>query len=230
MSTIRDVSERVLRIINGGDYSINDSKYGELDVQYLVRDGAAKLIKGEWFNERNEGGAEIDPRYIVSFSNQTVEVDSSTGENYVEVPVNTYIRLPDGAGIRSVRPDNSATNTKRTKKSELRAFIPIPNRFMDIYWQLPAASLEHVFGWELRKDRIYFTKKDGKTLKQWDINEVKLDIVSVDTKAVTIDEHLPLSSEMIQTLINEVITILKGGDPRIVDVVDNSNPNITKAQ
>ena len=179
MSTIRNVSERILRIINGGDVT-DESKFDELDVHYLVRDTAAKLIKGDWYAERNEGGKQVDPRYIVPFRGVEVQKDTDTNENYVVMPVNTYIRLPNGEGIHSVRPDMSGTNTRRTKKSEMRAFIPIPARFEDIFWQLPAGSLEQQFGWMVRKDRIYFTKREDKTLLNSDISKVVVDLVSVD--------------------------------------------------
>lgn len=229
MSTIRIESEKILRILNGGNVP-RDSKFSEQDVQYMVRDTAAKLVKGEWFNERNEGGKVIDSRYVVTFRAIDVAVDSATNENYIFVPVKSYIRLPNGAGLQSVRPDASGTNTRRSKKAEYRAFIPIPHRFEDIYWQLPAASLENVFGWMVRKDRIYFTKRGGKTLIQDDISKVVVDVVTVDPVAVGIDEHLPLSAEMSQQLVLEVIQIFKGGAPAVVDTIDNQNPNITKVE
>lgn len=229
MSSINSISERIQRILSGGDIP-RDSKFHELDVQYMVRDTAAKLIKGEWFNERNEGGKDIDARYVVTFRGLPVIKDTETDENYIEMPVESYIRLPYGAGVRSVRPDNGGTATKRTKQMELRAFIPIPNRFEDIYWQLPAGSLEGIYGWMIRKDRVYFTKRYGKTLLQYDISKVTMDVVSADPKAIGVDDNLPLSSEMVQQLVSEVVTIMTQGSPKIVDQINDQNPNITRIE
>lgn len=229
MSSIRGLSERIQRILNGGN-TPRDSKFHDLDVQYLVRDTAAKLIKGEWFNERNEGGKDIDARYVVPFRGLEVLKDDETGDNYILMPVDSYIRLPYGAGIRSIRPDSTGTKTKRTKTIETRAFIPIPNRFEDIYFQLPAGSLEGIYGWMVRKDKVYFTKRYGKTLLEYDIAKVTMDVVSADPKAIDIEDSLPLSAEMITQLIAEVATLLTQGSPQVVDQINDQNPNVTKAE
>lgn len=229
MNTIRVLSERILRILNGGNF-INDSKFNEQDIHYLVRDTVAKINKGEWYSERNEGGKRIDDRYVITFDGQEVKVDPLTAENYIDLPVKSYMRLPDGAGIHSVRPDKSGTNTKRTKNLEYRAFIPIPSRYEDIFFQLPAGSLENMYGWQLRKDKIYFTKKDDQTLLEYDISKVSVDVVSVDPAAVSLDDGLPLSAEAAQVVIAEVVQILKGGAPQVVDVINDNNPNVTKAE
>jgi hypothetical protein len=229
MSTIKGLSERILRQLNGGEVQ-RDSQWHQLDIEYLVRDAAATLIKGEWYQERNEGGKTIDPRYVVTFEDQEVKVDDRTNENYVEIPVGAYIRLPNQAGIRSVRPSFKTTGTKRTKTSETRAFIPIPNRFEDIYYQLPAAALEQLFGYMIRKDRLYFTKKSNKTLKEYEINAVDIDIVTVDPKAVDVDDPLPLSEEMNMKVREMVIAMITGGKPQVVDTINDDNPNVTRAE
>jgi len=228
MSTIKGLSERILRILGGGNIT-RDSKFHILDVQYLVRDTAAKLIKGEWFAERNEGGKIIDPRYITTFKGLIVKEFSDTKENYIDMPVDNYIRLPYGAGIQSVRPDTTGvTRTKHTKFVENRAFIPIPNRFEDIYFQLPAGALEHQYGWMVRGNKIVFTQKDGKTLKQFDITTVIVDVVSFDSKTFQLTDELPLSSELTQQLIAEVIQILQTGSTPVRDVINDENPNIIR--
>ena len=229
MSTIKGLSEQILRIVNGGNIP-RDSQYHELDVQYLVRDTAAKLIKGEWFAERNEGGKTIDARYVVTFTNQEVKKDTITGENYVDIPVTNYIRLPYGAGIRSVRPWNEATTrTKRSKAIELRAFIPIPNRFEDIYFQLPTASLEGIYGFMTRGKKLIFTKRYDKTLLEYEINAVEIDIVTVDPKAIGVTDELPIAAELVQQLKIEVKEILMN-KRTVVDVIDDQNPNIIRPE
>lgn len=230
MSSIRIISEQILRILNGGNIP-RDSAFNEQDVQYMVRDTAAKLIKGEWFSERNEGGKTIDSRYVVTFDNLEVKIDDKTGENYINIPVTNYIRLPYGAGIRSIRPDNSGTTrTKRTKYVETRAFIPISNRFLDIYFQLPVESLEGIYGGMVRGTKMYFTKRYGKTLKQYDINKMTMDIVTVSPEAISVDEDLPIAAELLQQLKTEVIEIMTAGKPQVVDTIDDQNPNIIRKE
>lgn len=230
MSTVRILAEQCLRLANGGNIP-RDSQFNALDAEYLVRDTAAKLIKGEWFTERNEGGKTIDARYVVPLTGLEVKEDAITKENYINMPVTNYIRLPYGAGIRSVRPDNSQTTiTKRTKFEELQAFIPIPNRFEDIYFQLPAGSLEQKYGWMVRQNKIIFTKRDGMTVLEYKIKAVTVDIVTVDPKAIGRDDELPVSGELLQQLKLEVRDILKDGQTRTVDVINDANPNILREE
>lgn len=228
MSTIRDVSDRILRVLNGGNVK-RDSKFHILDIRYMVRDGAAKFIKGDWFAERNEGGKDIDSRYVVPFWGLELKKNDQ-GENYIEIPVKSWIRLPYGAGIRSVRPDHSGTPSVKTKNVENRPFIPVPNDFEDIYWQLPAGSIEQQVGWMLRKDKIVFTKAGEKTLMEHGMTKVAMSIVTADPAAVGIDEQLPLSAEMVSALITEVILLFQEGSPKVVDAIDNQNPNISSAE
>ena len=229
MNTIKGISERILRILNGGNVQ-KDSQFHQLDIEYMVRDMAATLIKADWFNERNEGGVNIDSRYVFTFSGIEVKVDEITKENYVDVPVDSYIKLPRGQGIHSVRPDPSGTNAERTKYSELKAFIPIPIDFEDIFYALPAGSLEQQYGWMVRGNKIFFTKRAGKTLIEYDISKVIVRVVTTDPKAIAYNEPLPLSSESVERLFKEVLNIFTSGKPQLVDVINDDNPNITKAE
>lgn len=65
---------------------------------------------------------------------------------------------------------------------------------------------------------------------QYDISKVTVEVVSVDPVAVGLDEALPLSSDMTQQLITEVVQIMQGGAPKVVDTIDDKNPNVTKAE
>lgn len=227
MSTINILSERILRILSGGNIP-RDQKWEERDIQYLVRDAVAKTVKGTWYEEKNEGGDGLDSRFVVTFTDQEVKKDSRTGENYVEIPVDSWLRLPDDSGIRSVRPSRPNEETKRTKAHELRAFIPIPNRFKDIYLNLPAGALEQQFGYEIRKDKIYFTTKgtttegQPRTLEDWKITKVDIDIATVDPAAVDIDDPLPLPNDYNVDVIQTVLTLMGIQVP--IDVINDNAP------
>ena len=227
MTTIRILAERIMRLIKGGNIS-RDNQWDERDVQYLVRDVTSELIKGTWFEERNEGGKGIDSRFVVTFNEVEVKENSITQENYIEMPINSYLRLSDDSGVRSIRPDYSASETKKTKDFERKAFIPIPNRFKDIYNQLPAGALEQQVGFEVRKDRVYFTKLGEETIKEAGINMVSIDVATVDPAAVDIDDALPLPNEYVPRLIGRVFELL--GINVTPDVISDNNPIVTQAK
>jgi len=226
MTTIRILAERIMRLIKGGNVS-RDNQWDERDIQYLVRDVSSELIKGTWFEEMNEGGKGLDSRFVVTFNDIDVKEDSVSGESYIEMPIDSYLRLSDDSGVRSIRPDFSAAETKKTKDFENKAFIPVPNRFKDIYNQLPAGSLEQQVGFEVRKDRVYFTKVNDTNLKEL-VAKVTMDVATVDPAAVDIDDALPLPNEYVPRLIGRVFELL--GINVTPDVINDNNPIVTQAK
>lgn len=220
--TVSILSERIHRILKKGDIQ-RDTEWDPRDFEYLVRDVTSKLIKGDWYETRNEGGKNIDSRYLASFT-ETVQKDNN-GDNFCVIPVSNWIRLPDDSGIQSCRPDIATLTTKKTKEHEFRAFIPIPNRFLDIFANLPAGALEGQHGFMVRKNKLFFTKRYEKTVLDNGIKKVELDIVTVDPAAVGIDEPLPLPSEMISGVILGVLEILGVSSQKAKDLINNENPN-----
>lgn len=227
MTTIRILAERIMRLIKGGNVS-RDNQWDERDIQYLVRDVSSELIKGTWFEERNEGGKGIDSRFVVTFEGVEIKEHESTGENYIEMPIDSYLRLLDDSGVRSIRPDFSESETKKTKEFERKAFIPIPNRFRDIYSNLPAGALEQQVGFEIRKDRVYFTKIGDQTVMNAGLKKVIIDVATVDPAAVDIDDALPLPNEYVPRLIGRVFELL--GINATPDVINDNNPIVTQAK
>lgn len=228
-TTINILSERIHRLLQGGNVS-RDSAFTKRDIRYLIRDYTARQVKGTWYQERNEGGMNIDSRFVVTFDGLEVKKDEATGENYIKIPIDSYLRLPDGSGLRSVRPDNTGTSTKRTKEYELKAFIPIPNRHRDLYFGLPDGALEQQFGWEVRKDKIFFTEKSEKTLLQWDIKKVTLDAATIDPKAIEDDDPLPLPNEEIPQIIESILQLAQNGTTKVADVINDGNSNIVRSE
>lgn len=220
--TVSILSERIHRLLKKGNVS-RDTEWDDRDFEYLVRDAAAKLIKGDWYETRNEGGKNIDSRYVATFTVPVVK--NANGDNYCAIPVSNWLRLPDEAGIQSCRPDMATLSTKKTKENEFRAFIPIPNRFLDVYANLPAGALEGQHGYMIRKDKIVFTKRYEKTVLDNGIKNVEMDIVTVDPAAVGLDEPLPLPAEMVSLLLIEVLQVFGISGQNAKDLINNENPD-----
>ena len=220
--TINVLTERIHRLLKRGDVQ-RDSGWDPRDIEYLIRDAASKAIKGSWFESRNDGGKNIDSRFVATFIVE-VKVDAYSN-NYIDLPISNWIQLPDESGIQSVRPDFLTLSTKKTKMEELRAFIPIPNRFYDIYSSLPEGALEGQHGFMVRKNKIFFTKRYDKTLIENSIKKVELDVVTVDPAAVGLDEPLPIPAEMIMGMILEILQLLGMTEQKAKDLTNNENPN-----
>jgi len=220
--TLGILSDRIYRLLKRGDIQ-RDAEFDMRDIQYWIRDSAAKLILGQWKSNRDEN-KNIDTRYVSTFP-VAVQKDAQ-GNNYINIPVDNWINLPDGSGIQSVRPDPANLATNRTKNSEMLAFIPIPNRYLDIFYSLPASALENKFGWMIRNKQIFFTKKQDRTLLDWGIKGVLTEIVTLDPLAVGENDPFPISEDLIDPLIRDVLAIFTGTETMPKDLTNNQNPNI----
>src|SRR6478736_4009451 len=118
--TVAILAERIHRILKAGDIP-RTTPWDDRDFQYLIRDEAAKQIKGSWFEARKEGEKNADSRYVSSFVCAVLKEDV-TNENYILIPVSNWLNFPDGTGIESVRPDLATAITEKTKNKEMRAF------------------------------------------------------------------------------------------------------------
>lgn len=203
--TIAILAERIHRILKAGNITRN-TNWDDRDFQYLIRDEAAKQVKGMWYESRKEGEKHVDSRFVSTFLVE-VQKNDNTDENYCMIPVSNWLNFPDGTGIESVRPDIEKLTSKKTKGKEFRAFIPIPHRFEDIYLGLPSGALEGQFGWKLRKDKILFTKRYDKSLLDDGIPFVEMDIVTVDPKAIAVNDVLPLPAELVDGLIRNILAL-----------------------
>jgi hypothetical protein len=220
--TIQIIGERTLRILKRGNLQ-RDKEWDFRDIEYLVRDTAAKLIKGEWMSGRADGQKELSSQYIATFTQPVLK--DPYGVNYCDMPISNWIRLPNESGIASVRPDTLTLKSKKTKGYEIQAFIPVPNRFIDIYANLPAFALEGCFSWQLRKNKLYFGERWGETVLENNITNVIIDVATVDPGAISIDEPLPIGEDMISTVITEVLKILGAAESKPKDYLNDQNVN-----
>lgn len=220
--TLQILTERVQRILNKGDIQ-RDRVFDPRDIEYLLRDECAKLMKGNWFEVRNAGEKNISSIYVTTFICPVLEDEA--GNNYSDVPVSNYLLLPDESGIQSVRPDVLTTSTRKSKESELLGFIPVPNRYRDIYAMLPAGALEGQFSYQVRKNKVFFGLRYNQTVLFNGIENVEMDIATVAPEAVAITDPLPIPAEMVVDLMMGVLQILGLTQKQAKDLTDNENPN-----
>lgn len=228
MSTIQIYGERIMRILQKGNVT-RERPLDYRDIHFVIRDQAAAIAKGQWFESRNDGGKDISSIYVCTFT-VDVLVDAQ-GVNYCLVPVSSYLNLPDESGVQSVRPDPLTTSTKKTKERELTAFIPVPNRYRDLYSVLPAGAMEGLITYHVRKNKIYFGTLsetfDGseRTVIDVGIKKVEIDVATVSPEAVAIDEPLPIPQDKEKDLMIGVLMFFGLTDQKAKDLLNNSNPN-----
>lgn len=220
--TLEILNNRVMRLLKKGDFG-RDREWDMRDIEYLLRDACAKIAKDSWYEARNSGDKNISSVYVTTF---TVPVkEDEAGNNYCDIPVDSWVMLPDEMGIQSVRPDPLTTGTRKTKDDELQAFVPVPNRFRDIFGALPAGAVEGLWTYQIRKKKIYFSTKYDQTLLFNDIENVDIDLISFDASAIALTDALPIPEEKTGELIISVLQVLGMPQNQIKDLTNNENPS-----
>ena len=211
--TLRKLANQVQRILEGNALT-RDSKRDERVLMTHVRQATHVVIKGEWFNARKEGEKIVSSQYIAKYEGIEVKVDPVSKENYIDTPAE-YVSLPKDMGIQRVDPQTNIANLNK-------AMVPIPTNGMDIFGPLAAGKLESRFGFIPRREKIYFTRTKGKTLKDYSINKVDVDLVVISPIDVDPDDPYPIPPELEQVIIQETIKLL--GIQTMPDLINDNNP------
>lgn len=217
MTTAKILAERALRILKRGNVN-RDTEFDIREVMREVRDSAAYLFKGRWYQDKKDGENNVSSHYVATF--EGVEV-KTTGNNYcyVDIPA-PFIDLPEDMGIQRVAPEleNPTAN---------RGFIPVPRNFLDIYGTLPSGFLETEWGYEVKRGRIYFTNKNNgrKTIKDAGINTVTIEQVTFDPLSVGDNDPFPAPPDMWNEIINMTVARFAPSLTMPKDVIADENPN-----
>lgn len=215
--TVTVLAERIHRILKTGNVT-RVTSWDDRDFQYLIRDEAARQIKGAWYEARKEGQKHVSSQFV---STITIDVlkNNATSENYSEIPLASWLNFADGTGIESVRPNIETLASAKTKDKETRAFIPIPHRFEDLYAGLPAEALEGQFGWKIRLKRLLYTKRYNTTVLEAGITKVDVDVVTLDPTVIDANAVLPISADMVDPLIRNVLALYGIVDQRAKELM-----------
>jgi len=105
MSTLRELTYRCLRILEGGDIP-DDSRFRYKEVRDHVRSAVAYALKQNYFEGRNdEDGFKYGDDTITTVSELTTEEDSSTGLVYITI-AGDAVSVPAASRMLSITDPN----------------------------------------------------------------------------------------------------------------------------
>lgn len=223
MNTIKSLTERVLRVLNSGAIP-RDSRFKDRDIEYMLRDGLGTLILNSWSTARSlKEGMDVADTFVVTVT-KPVQL-SSRNDCYIDLDFD-WINIPDGTGVRAVRPSIGSVNPLSLQVPGYSAFIPIPERFFDIYKNLPAESLEGQIGWALRGKRVWLTDLYGQNLvNDLGIESCDIDVISTSDNVIGLDSTIPITSDMAEELVKKTVAFFMPGMATIKDTLNDNNPN-----
>lgn len=224
MITIKLLAERCLRVINLGDVP-NDSRWTIRDINYLVRDALASYIVRSWFEGRQNQEMGGVSAMFTSSVDRTVQEDSS-GECYVDIDF-SLVKIPDDTNPLRVAPFMPANqNPFAVSESNTSAFIPVPQRFDDIYRNLPAQALEGNIGWSMRGKKVWFTRINNQNLVQAGISQVQIDVITVDEKVLADDQAMNIPDDAADAIVKGVMQFIYPVSQQPKDHVLDANSNL----
>lgn len=218
ITTFSTMAEQLIDLLEGGDPS-NDSRYDERVVARWLRQSANKLMAGGMATAWANGQKLADPKYIATFNDIDVKLDTNIGENYSDLPVYGYFSLPNHAEIQRIAP-----KIKAGKYGD--AMIPINPHEMDIYRPLDAGYLEGQLYYEPDRFKVWYGRVKNKTLLEKEITAVQIKMISIDPLSVKDDDPLPISEELQSNIIQDALQMLAIQDQQVADYLANTNPNV----
>jgi hypothetical protein len=215
--TLNGLAEQVIRLFEASRPTV-ETKLEKREVVKQVRSIASELTRKRWYEMRSTGEVKhLGQLYMGRFDGVVVEKDETTKENYCYLPAQEE-DLPDGTGIQSVVP-----NTNNAEKNT--QMIPIPPNAEIVLSALPAGALEQRWGFMPKRDKLVFTKLNGKTLLEEQIKTVN--IVQIVSLADTVDDPsapIPIPHDLIPELLKRTLAIFEVNKKFEEDVInDNAN-------
>lgn len=145
---INRLSEQVMRLLNGGDYSPSESKYDIREIAIAVEQASAKLIRLRTFEEYRMGESNSLGQYLATFTGQEIKRDTVRNLSYIDIPAK-YISLPKGRGVHSIGPEGN----------EFVKYIPLDAGALNFTEIRQAPFLQGNSGYWLEGMKAYFSNE-----------------------------------------------------------------------
>jgi len=213
--TLDALSEQVIRIFTAARPTA-DVHLDRREVSNAMRTMAAGLIRGRWFEMKNTGEVNhLGHIYMATFNGIEVKEDQETEEYYIDLPAIPE-DLPDNTGIQNIQPETG----KAIKDIPM---IPLPLNADIIIGQLPVGALEQRFGFDWRRDKVYFTEQNERTVEEEGIDTVQVRMITVGPEDVDNFSPFPIPADLIPMLLSQTLAIfgLEVAPERIDLVNDN---------
>jgi len=103
---ITKIAEQVMRLLNGGDYSVSESKWDIREIELSASQYASKLIRMRAFEEYAMGEGQSFGQYLATFVGEEIKRDTVRNLSYIDIP-EKFISLPKGRGVHSIGPEGN---------------------------------------------------------------------------------------------------------------------------
>lgn len=190
MSTIKDLTYRSWRIIEGGDIP-DDSRFRYKEVRDHVRSAIAFALKQNYFEQMNAGESRYGDDTLAKVYDSTIKTDPDTGIRFVEDPADS-ISVPASTRTTSIVDPNPYS---------IHATTYIPVRMEEVFVANLQPNIPCTVMYARMGDRFEFFNdqiEDGKRIK----------IIRKYSVTKDDEEDLNLPSEYELQIVNQVVQTL----------------------
>lgn len=172
------------------------------EVKLVLEQSLNKVLKLQVAESFKAGFVDIPRCNLIEYT-CTVTSDSTNSRSYITLP-SIPLTLPMDMGVWSI----SAPTAVATP------YIPIPAQDILVFGTIASGTnvsyLEGQVGYYVQGKKVYFTK-DITLSANGSISSVKVNLIVSDFDQLTDTELLPISPEVVTTVINEVLTVISNG-------------------
>lgn len=217
MTTRRKLAAQIRRLLSNGPQT-KDSKLSDRYIQELIGQVTHRLLKLDYFQGKNMGDDVVNHLCVATYEDLTVLNDTQRKRNYVLLPAYP-MNLPGGTGIQEVRPYTGKVDVDV-------AMIPINSGEVDLFRSqlFGLEILKDQFCWEPTRDRIYFTRRNEKSLLESNITKVQIKMVVIDPEQIEEDDNYPVPPELENQIILEVLKLHGYNPQQAADLINDGQP------
>jgi hypothetical protein len=172
------------------------------EVKLVLEQSINKVLKLQVAESFKAGFVDIPRCNLIEYTCATVS-DPTNSRSYIALP-SIPLTLPMDMGVWSISAPTAAATP----------YIPIPAQDILVFGTIASGTnvsyLEGQVGYYVQGKRLYFTK-DITLSANGTISSVKVNLIVADFDQYTDTELLPISPEVVTTVINEVLTVISNG-------------------
>jgi hypothetical protein len=194
MTTIFKIAEQCLNRINKGPQGPNeDIRQQELNI--AVYQAFGTVVKGSYFQNKNEGITEINGTFIYSFKNIVPALDTDL-EIYTCILPSSYIDLPREIGIQYV----GFMQSGNPKQPQSKPMLRVPNNFAAMSQGLAVENLQTRTPFYVEGNNLYFPKMTADEAKKNLLIKLAVSLEGIDE-----DTAINIPPEMQAEIIELVV-------------------------
>jgi hypothetical protein len=218
MATTKTIGAQIIRLLSSGSKP-KDSKLRERYIYAEILQVVHKLIRGEYFEFKNDGESSVNHLYIGTYPNITVSIDSQRTKNYALLPASP-MNLPGGLGIYQIKPYTGDIDKDV-------AMIPCQQNDLELFRSLNTGLEIMKDQWMFfpERDRVTFSENNNETLLEAGITKVEMQLVIIDPVQITPTDPLPIPPSMEIDVIQGVLALHGYTSKEAADMVNDGNPN-----